>query len=66
MSVLNYVMEILIEDLKEEVDEQEIALLTPIEIKEKLDDYVIGANYAKKVLKCCQVYNPLLGGNFKF
>jgi ATP-dependent Clp protease ATP-binding subunit ClpX len=48
--------EILIEDFNEEVEEQEINLLTPPELKARLDEYVIGQETAKKVLSVA-VYN---------
>lgn len=42
--------EILVEDLKEDDTDKEINVLTPMEIKGKLDEYVIGQDIAKKVL----------------
>ena len=44
------------EDMQEEKVEQVVNILKPIEIKTKLDDYVIGQNDAKKVLSVA-VYN---------
>ncbi len=44
------------ENLEQETDEMEINLLKPVEIKNFLDDYVIGQEDAKKVL-AVSVYN---------
>lgn len=48
--------EILVEDLKDEDTDKEIKILTPVEINEKLNEYVIGQDTAKKVLSVA-VYN---------
>ncbi|MEG2084276.1 MAG: ATP-dependent Clp protease ATP-binding subunit ClpX [Clostridia bacterium] len=58
--ICNDCIELCTDILKNEREEnkanQEFTLLTPKEIKDKLDDYIIGQDYAKKVLSVA-VYN---------
>ena len=39
------------EDLAKKNEQTEVKLLKPVEIKERLDEYIIGQDEAKKVLK---------------